>query len=431
LIQKLKTRLSKYYVFFVLSLFVPLILFFVYAAQYQVEFFFYLALAFAVNILILVAFYRRLKRKRSQVKLQKEDFFERANLLRADLEKEREVIDAFRRKIVSYSQLKGLVEKLSLCLSVDDTSRILCQEAARLFGHGDSTVILYLFDAATGELAMASAERNQRSVSLKSKRGDMFDRWVVKAAQPLHLKDTKSDYRFDMTRIDPEESRPIRSLLSVPLIIQQKVIGTLRMDSPVPGRFSDDDLRFLQTIGDLAAVAIENAELFDKVEDMAIRDGLTGLYLRRYLPERMAEEINRHLRREKEMVFCMLDIDHFKKYNDHFGHTAGDLVLKHLAGLLEENFTGPGNIICRYGGEEFCLLLTECTKKEGLSRVQAFLETVRKEDIILRREKTHITVSAGLASFPGDARMKEDLIQKADEALYEAKRKGRNRVITA
>ncbi|MBF0485547.1 MAG: diguanylate cyclase [Candidatus Omnitrophica bacterium] len=431
MIQKLKQQLSRYYLFFVVSLFVPLVFFFIYASRYQTNFFAYLVIAFSINIIILVAFYRRLKRKKSQVKLQKEDFFERANMLKADLEREAQVISAFRQKIISYSQLKGFIEKLSGCLTLEDTAHTLCRETGHFFDHGDSTIILYIFDSNSGELAIASAERNQRVVNIKSKLGDMFDRWIMKTQQPLYLEDTKSDFRFDMEKMQEEDLRPLRSLLSVPLVIQKKVIGILRMDSPVPGRFNEEDLRLLQAIGDIAAVAIENAELYDKVEDMAIKDGLTGLYLRRYLLERLGDEINRHFRREQEMSFVMIDIDHFKRYNDHFGHTAGDIVLKHLAVLMEKHFSAPGNLICRYGGEEFCLTLPECPKSEAVAQVQGFIEFVAGEDIILRREKTHITLSAGVASFPKDAKTKEELIQKADDALYEAKRKGRNRVCVA
>ncbi len=431
MIPILKQRLSKYYFFFVISLFVPLAGFFIYAAQYETKFFIFLAFAFAVNILLLLKLHRRLKIKRSDVKLQKEEFFEKANLLKVDLDKEWQVIGAFRQKIIAYSKLKGLVEKLSACLSVEDTAHTLCQEAARLFEHGDSTIILYLFDSLTGELAITWAERNQRAVNIKSKRGDIFDRWVMKTLQPLHLEDARHDFRFDTAKVEDEETRTIRSLLNVPLLVHNKPVGILRMDSPVPGRFAKEDLRFLKTIGDLAAVAIENAQLYDKVEDLAIRDSLTGLYLRRYLLDRLGEEINRHLRRDKEMSFIMLDLDHFKHYNDRFGHTAGDIVLKYVGGLLQKHFASPGILICRYGGEEFCIVLPECAKKDAVEMARSFVKLVDSEDVMLRRERTHITVSAGVAAFPQDAKMKEDLIQKADEALYEAKKSGRNQVCVA
>ncbi|MBF0619664.1 MAG: GGDEF domain-containing protein [Candidatus Omnitrophica bacterium] len=428
MIPKLKQRLSKYYLLLVASLLVPLAGFFVYATRYQNSFFAALVIALAINVVILFMFYRRQKRKRSSVKLQREEYFEKANILKADLQHEWEVITAFRKKIVSYSELKGLVDKLSASLSLEDTAHTLCRETARLFDHHDSTFILYLFDPIAGELAVVASERNQRAVQIKAKQGDVFDRWVMKTLQPLYLEDTKNDFRFDGDGVSEQETRAVRSLVSVPLMVHENPVGIFRMSSPVPGQFTKEDLRFLKAIGDVAAVAVENAHLYDKVEDLAIRDSLTGLYLRRHLMERMGEEVTRHLRREREMSFVMIDLDYFKRYNDQFGHTAGDIVLKQIAALIEKHFKAPGNFLCRYGGEEFCVVLSECSKAEAQTMVEGFRRDVEATEIILRREKTRITVSSGIATFPKDARAKEDLIQKADEALYAAKRSGRNKV---
>ncbi len=366
--------------------------------------------------------------KKSGLKLHREEFFEKANVLKADLQKEALVIAAFRKKIIAYSQLKGLVEKLSMCLSQEDSAHTLCHEAGKLFEYGDATIILYLFDAASGDLAITAAQRNQRAINVKSKRGDIFDSWIMKNLQPLYLEDARNDFRFDQDRVRDEEVRVIRSILSVPLIVHNKLIGILRLDSPEPSRFHKEDLRFLKTIGDVAGVALENAQLYDKVEDLAIRDSLTGLYLRRYLSDRLQEELARHLRRDKPVAFIMFDLDHFKHYNDKFGHTAGDLVLKHMASLMKSHFAGAGNLLCRYGGEEFCAVLPECSKEEAVALAEKFVALMQNEAVILRREKTPVTVSAGIAVFPVDARTKEELVQRADQMLYEAKRKGRNRV---
>jgi diguanylate cyclase (GGDEF)-like protein len=428
LIQKLKQRSFKYYALLVVSLLFPLVGFFIYATRYQTSFFSFIALALLVNILLLSLFYRRLKTKKSGLKLQREEFFEKANVLKADLEKESQVIAAFRKKIIVYSQLKGLVERLSMCLSEEDSAHTLCHEIGKLFEHGDATIILYLFDPHSGELAIAAAERNHRAVNIKNKMGDIFDNWIMKNLQPLYLEDARNDFRFDQEKVRDEEARVIRSILSVPLIVHEKLIGVLRLDSPGASRFHKEDLRFLKTIGDVAAVALENAQLYDKVEDLAIRDSLTGLYLRRYLADRLQEELARHLRRDKSVAFIMLDLDHFKHYNDKFGHTAGDLVLKHIASLMKSHFAGAGNLLCRYGGEEFCAVLPECSKEEAVLLATKFVELVQNEAVVLRREKTPVTVSAGVAVFPMDARTKEELVQRADQMLYEAKRKGRNRV---
>ena len=192
-----------------------------------------------------------------------------------------------------------------------------------------------------------------------------------------------------------------------------------------------EDLRLLTTIGDLGAVAVENAQLFERVEQLAIKDSLTGLYLRRYFLDRVGEEINRHLRHKNQLSFLMIDLDHFKQYNDTFGHMAGDIVLKKLGEFLTDFFKNPGYLVCRFGGEEFSVLLTDCPKSKAMEMAQTIRKKIEEQTILLRREKTRITISIGVASFPKDAQFKEELIHHADQALYQAKVGGRNRVCAA
>jgi diguanylate cyclase (GGDEF)-like protein len=430
LITKPKKPLSKLYFLVVISFLLPLAGFFFYATKYNVAFLF-LSIGLLINILLLIAFHRRLQKKQSHIILQKEDFFERANLLKAEVEREWETIESLRRKIVNYAQLKDLTEKLSLCLSLEETSETLCSEVNKLFGHKDITVILYLFHSSTGELGITSSQKGQMQVNLKAKKGDFFDQWVVKTLHPLLVEDANSDFRFDIEKLISEDGRNIRSLISAPLIIGDKTLGILRVDSPLAHHFTTDDLRFLRTIADLTGVAIENAQLYQKIEEMAIRDGLTGLFLRRHMLERLSEEIDREMRRKRELSFMMIDLDKFKQYNDSFGHIAGDIVLRAVASTLQEHFSTPGDLVCRYGGEEFCVLLPDCSKEKAVKLADDVRKKIQAKEIILRRQKTHVTASFGIASFPKDARAKEELIIKADEALYKAKETGRNKVCSA
>ena len=377
------------------------------------------------------AFHRRLTHKQSLIRLQKEEYFEKANILKAEIDKEWKAIESFRRKIVSYSQLKELTEKLSLSLTLSETSQTLSSEVSHFFGHKDTTVILYLFHSKTGELGISSSQKGQMHVNIKSKNGDIFDQHVVKTLHPLLIEDTKKDFRFDIERNLLEDSRTIRSLISGPLLIGQKALGILRVDSALPDHFVQEDLRLLLTINNLASVAIENAQLYERIEDLAIRDSLTGLFLRRHMLERLGEELKRELRSHKPVSFLMVDIDYFKKYNDTFGHVAGDIVLKMLSKKLVNFFNDPGNIICRYGGEEFCVVLPDYDKQKAQKMADDFRAMVEKEVVVLRRQDTYVTISIGVSSFPDDAQMKEELIFKADHALYRAKEQGRNRVCAA
>ena len=430
MIAKPKRPLFKLYAVVAASFLLPLVGFFVYATRNHAAFLF-LAAALAVNIVLLVSFHRRLQKKQSHIVLLKEEYFEKANLLKGELEREWESIESFHRKILSYSQLKDLTEKLSLCLNLEETSNTLSTEVNKLFGHKDITVILYLFHSSTGELGISSSQKGQMQVNLKAKKGDLFDQWVVKTMHPLLIEDARSDFRFDIEKVMSEDGRSIRSLISAPLLVGDKTLGILRVDSPLAHHFTTDDLRFLRTIADLTSVAIENAQLYQKIEELAIRDGLTGLYLRRHMMDRLGEELNRELRRGRELCFLMIDLDKFKHYNDNFGHIAGDIVLKTVAGMLGEHFNQPGDLVCRYGGEEFCVLLPDIPKTKAVELANELRKKIQAREIVLRRQKTNVTVSIGVASFPKDAQMKEELIYKADEALYKAKEGGRNKAVAA
>jgi GAF domain-containing protein len=275
---------------------VPLAAFFIYATKHQVAFFF-ITSALLINIGLLIAFHRRLQRKQNVIVLQKEDYFERANLLKAEIDQEWKTITIIKNKIINYGKLKDLTESLSMSLGIEETSATLCAEVNKLFGHKDITVILYLFHSSTGELGISSSQKGQMQVNLKAKRGDIFDQWVVKTLNPLLVEDANVDFRFDVEKIMNEDGRKVRSLISAPLVIGDKILGILRIDSPRAHHFATDDLRFLRTIADITSVAIENAQLYQKIEDMAISDGLTGLYLRRYMLERLTQEVNRGYQR--------------------------------------------------------------------------------------------------------------------------------------
>jgi len=384
-----------------------------------------------VEIACLIPLRFRLVRNRSTIDLQIEDMGERINMVGVFIQKEKQAIESFRKKIDNFSKLKDVTEQLSMCLTLEDTSRTLSDEVGKLYGQKDRTIILYLFHSKTGRLGISSSQKGQMRVNIKSKNGDEFDQWVVKTMQSLLIEDAKNDYRFDVDKIKTEDDRKVRSLITVPMTVGNKALGILRVDSPLEDQFDTEDLRFLTTIGDVGALAVENAQLYEHVQQLAIRDGLTNLYLRRYLLERMPNEISRALRNQTELSFVMIDIDKFKRYNDKFGHMAGDIVLKTVGMLMSEFFQYPGNLVCRYGGEEFCVLLPDCSKKKVAELAEEFRHLVEKKIVVLRREKTHITVSMGVASLPTDTQHYEELIGKADQALYQAKETGRNKVCVA
>jgi diguanylate cyclase (GGDEF)-like protein len=172
---------------------------------------------------------------------------------------------------------------------------------------------------------------------------------------------------------------------------------------------------------------LRKVELYEQVQKLSIIDGLTETYLRRYLMTRLEEEVDRARRLGLTFSIGMVDIDFFKECNDKYGHLVGDAVLKKVAQRLK-NSVREVDMIARYGGEEFCIVLPETTKNFAKTVAERLRESVESEEIKAFDEKMRMTVSVGISGYPEDGLDAATLIDKADTALYKAKRKGRNTV---
>lgn len=220
----------------------------------------------------------------------------------------------------------------------------------------------------------------------------------------------------------------IGTFFCYPLVSGSEFLGSLTLTFEEDHALPEYERNALTTLARMAATSISNAYLHDRVARMATTDGLTGLYNHRYFQERLSERIEEARRHPTRHSLVLVDIDHFKKVNDTYGHPVGDEVLKRLAILLKESVRTI-DLAARYGGEEFVLLLANTDRKGALQ----LAERVRKEAKKLKFETDEaefsITLSMGVATFPDDARTKESLIENADEALYYAKEHGRNKVV--
>ncbi len=220
-----------------------------------------------------------------------------------------------------------------------------------------------------------------------------------------------------------------RSVLCVPVRAGTDMYGIIHMASSYLEAFDEEDALLANAIGEQLGMALESACLFDEINHLAITDGLTGLYNIRQLKRTLGEEVKRSLRYGRPLSFIMLDIDFFKHYNDRHGHLRGDEVLRILAGLLQQN-TRDVDTVVRYGGEEFSVIIPEVSRQEAYSMAERIRRVIQDHVFPYEEEQPggSLTVSIGVASLPADARDGEDLIDKADRALYCAKQGGRNRV---
>jgi diguanylate cyclase (GGDEF)-like protein len=221
-------------------------------------------------------------------------------------------------------------------------------------------------------------------------------------------------------------AKPPGLTLCLPLAIDGGTIGLLHFDGDT--RLSPAERAQIVKLGDVLRIALADLKLREELRLQAIRDPLTGLFNRQYLDETLPRECQLAERRNSPLSVVMLDIDQFKRFNDDYGHAAGDVVLRELGALLR-TAVRSSDIACRYGGEEFVLVLLDMGSAAATARLQQICRDIkRKRCIYAGRILPSITVSAGIAEFPVHGSTPAEIIRAADEAMYAAKRAGRDRV---
>ncbi|MEJ5222964.1 MAG: diguanylate cyclase [Anaerolineales bacterium] len=241
-----------------------------------------------------------------------------------------------------------------------------------------------------------------------------------------------------------------KTWLGVPMIVGSETIGVISVqDYERENAYSEFEINLLSTIASNIAISFENARLYEKIRqdnialqgkieeiaslqaelrEQAIRDPLTNLFNRRYLEETLTRELSRAEREEIPLSLIILDLDYFKKFNDHYGHMAGDALLRRLANLLLRS-TRESDIACRYGGEEFIVVMPGSPLEAAYRRAEEIRQEFEKTNIHVDGITLNATVSMGVAAYPQNALSEDALIRAADQALYAAKSSGRNQVL--
>lgn len=228
--------------------------------------------------------------------------------------------------------------------------------------------------------------------------------------------------------VTPPLEAPLRQVFSVPLVREARILGILNLINPKEGRFSSEDQDFLSTLCVNAAVALDNARFLEETEKRAVTDSLTGLYNHREFQKRLGEETERASRYGKSFSLLMLDIDHFKIFNDSHGHPVGDAILKEIVKVIQKCIRNV-DFPARYGGEEFSIILPETIGLHAAKVAERIRKAIDDGPFVTPTgHRVHLSISIGVASFPEDGRRREELIHSADQALYLAKKDGRNRV---
>lgn len=289
---------------------------------------------------------------------------------------------------------------------------------------------LLLVDKKSGDLVfeVAVSPVANHLQGLRLRKGEGIAGWVASTGEPLLIPDVSRDERFQ-GQFDQQFSFTTQSIVCVPMKIKDRVIGVIELINSLEKLvFSHTDMMVLSAIADFAAIAIENARNYDRINELVITDDLTGLYNSRHFTRLIDDELSRSLRHHTEMSLVFLDMDRLKGINDVHGHLVGSRMLSELGGLIAANIRTTDNA-ARYGGDEFVIILPHTAKEQAMG-VAAKLRQ-RLHDSVFLSDKGHpirLTASFGVASFPMDAVTREDLVRAADMAMYEAKHSGRDTV---
>jgi diguanylate cyclase (GGDEF)-like protein/PAS domain S-box-containing protein len=320
---------------------------------------------------------------------------------------------------------------LQVCLSLRETYPIIEHYASKIFA-GFSGV-LYLFEENRTTVEVVAKWGNCDNFSLDPISPD--DCWGLRQGK-VHMVEGVAD-AIVCNHVHAERNR---GYVCVPIVAQGEMIGvlsvTLHMDE---GQAESDNLhsslegrtRLIAMTADNLAMALVSLKLREALRIRSVRDPLTGLFNRRYLEETLQREISLCKRNGTALSVIMIDVDHFKKYNDTHGHDVGDFVLTQIAKLICGR-QRESDVACRYGGEEFLLVMPGATKEIAMERAEQLRQLFASQEMIYQAHQlNNVTASFGVATHPADGAGAEHLLKAADEAMYHAKTGGRNRVVAA
>lgn len=320
---------------------------------------------------------------------------------------------------------------LQVCLSLDETHPIIEHYAKKIFA--DYSGVLYLFDENHSVVESAARWGNAECLSQPVISPD--DCWALRQGK-VHVVDDADD----VIVCNHIHGSSKDGYVCAPVIAQGEMIGVLTVtlgneevidDASKLIISKESRIRLIAMAADNLAMALVSLKLREALRSRSVRDPLTKLFNRRYLEETLARELSNGKRASQRLGYIMIDIDHFKNYNDTHGHDAGDFVLVEIAELLRAKLRS-GDIACRFGGEEMVLIMPGASKDIAAIRAETMRETIEQHEFVYQGKNLNgVTVSLGVAEYPRDGDTSMALMKAADTALYRAKDSGRNQIALA
>lgn len=328
-------------------------------------------------------------------------------------------------KEMHYELLLEITHAINSSLNVKTIIETTVETVNTHLGIYSCSIFLYHKDKLELEM-VANSELDRKDLKYFSyKLGEGAPGVVAAEKRPLYVQSMKTNPLIHYKEMhDYRDS----SCICFPLISKGEIQGVMTFTAYTIRDFTSQELFLFENIVNQLAMAIHNAKLYNITKKLSVTDGLTGLYNHQYFQLRLNEEIKRAQRNSTELALLMLDLDYFKEVNDHFGHPAGDKVLKEVAQIMQKSLRTT-DIICRYGGEEFAVILVGCPEEIALRLAEKIRLSIERMQIGIEGV-FKLTASIGLATYPHHASDKKSLIDIADSVLYKAK-KNKNKVSIA
>jgi diguanylate cyclase (GGDEF)-like protein/PAS domain S-box-containing protein len=316
------------------------------------------------------------------------------------------------------SSLAGLSNMLHACIQAEDTYNVVMQFAAGLFPKSSGALIIR--DNPDGLIECKTAWGGSQPIVRPFSHHDC---WALRRNQPHLASDTRSAL---LCKHIPDP--PPTSTLCVPVLSESQEIGILYLQSDADNpTLSEHELQLAATVAEQVGLALTNLHLRETLREQALRDPLTGLYNRYYMQESFQRELSNADRTGNPVSLIMLDFDYLKEFNDRYGHLNGDEALRIMGQIIRKLFRSS-DILCRYGGDEFILVLPETTPEIAGRRAEGLRVHIKETLMSSLKPFRALTISAGVAGWPAHGKTVEDLIRAADIALYQAKIEGRDKV---
>lgn len=343
----------------------------------------------------------------------------------------KDLVKELQRTVDELTAFNAIGRTLTSSLDIDQVLAAIMDRISALLKPKNWSLLL--LDEPTQELyfqLFVGGPKREKVKNVRLKLGEGVAGWVAQHREPVWVSDAYKDDRFT-PKVDQATEFKTTQILCVPLICKDRMLGVIELINVQEdrGEFREEDLKVLTTIADYAAIAIENARNFHRVQELTVTDDLTKLHNSRFLHEVLDHEISRAGRYKTELSVIFLDLDHFKKVNDEHGHLNGSKLLYEVADVIRGRLR-KSDFGVRYGGDEFVVLLPQTPKKRALE-VARRLRRAINDHHYLGREDVRLTASFGVAAFPVDAKTKVDLLRMADNAMYSIKNTTRDGIGSA